>query len=114
MAKKIFLCAAFFFCIDFVFSQAESEKENKPELSISTLQNGLTVFILPDETSALLNIELVVKAGFSSQTSSTAGFFSFIHKAFFKIRKSKRNLKSFFDTVRMQCGFFYVQSKSSA
>ena len=82
MVKKIFLCAAFFFCINFVFSQAESEKENKPELSISTLQNGLTVFILPDETSALLNIELVVKAGFSSQTSSTAGFFPLYTRLF--------------------------------
>ncbi|WP_276752829.1 insulinase family protein [Treponema succinifaciens] len=101
MVKKIFLCAAFFFCINFVFSQAESEKENKPELSISTLQNGLTVFILPDETSALLNIELVVKAGFSSQTSSTAGFFPLYTRLFSKSEKAKEILKAF--SIQSEC-----------
>ncbi len=101
MKKKFFLCAAFFFCIEFVFSQAESAKENKPELSISTLQNGLTVFILPDETSALLNVELVVKAGFSSQTSSTAGFFPLYTRLFSKSEKSKEILKAF--SIQSEC-----------
>ena len=101
MIKKYFLCAAFFFCIEFVFSQAESAKGNKPVLSISTLQNGLTVFIIPDETSALLNVELVVKAGFSSQTSSTAGFFPLYTRLFSKSGKAKEILKAF--SMQSEC-----------
>ncbi|MDO5774444.1 MAG: hypothetical protein Q4P16_09055 [Spirochaetales bacterium] len=101
MAKKFFLCTAVFFCIAFVFSQAESAQENKPELSISTLQNGLTVFILPDETNALLNVELVVKAGFSSQTSSTAGFFPLYTRLFSKSGEAKEILKAF--SIQSEC-----------
>lgn len=101
MAKKFFLCTAFSFCIAFGFSQAESAQENKLELSISTLQNGLTVFILPDETNALLNVELVVKAGFSSQTSSTAGFFPLYTRLFSKSGEAKEILKAF--SIHSEC-----------
>lgn len=40
-----------------------------------TLENGLTVFLLEDSSDALVHVETVVKAGFSSQTQNTAGFF---------------------------------------
>lgn len=101
MAKKFFLCTAFFFCIAFGFSKAESAQEKKPNLSISTLQNGLTVFILPDEANALLNVELVVKAGFSSQTSSTAGFFPLYTRLFSKSGEAKELLKAF--SIQSEC-----------
>ena len=40
-----------------------------------TLENGLSVFLLPDQNDALVRIEFSVRAGFSSQTKSTNGFF---------------------------------------
>lgn len=40
-----------------------------------TIENGLTVFVLPDSSSAPVRIELDVDAGFSRQTQTTAGFF---------------------------------------
>ena len=39
------------------------------------MENGLTVFVLPDNSNALVRIEFCVKAGFSSQTQQTNGFF---------------------------------------
>lgn len=39
------------------------------------LENGMSVFLLPDSSSALIKIELSVKAGFSSQNRETNGFF---------------------------------------
>lgn len=40
-----------------------------------TLENGLSVFLLPDSSDALIRIAVSVKAGFSSQTKETNGFF---------------------------------------
>lgn len=40
-----------------------------------TLENGLTVYLLEDPSEALVHVEVAVKAGFSSQTQNTAGFF---------------------------------------
>jgi len=40
-----------------------------------TLENGLTVFLLEDSSEALVRVEVAVKAGFSSQTQNTAGYF---------------------------------------
>ena len=39
------------------------------------LENGMEVFLLEDTSDALVHIELSVKAGFSSQTQQTNGFF---------------------------------------
>lgn len=47
-----------------------------------TLENGLTVFILEDVSSPIIRIELAVKAGFSSQTQSTSGFFKLYSRIF--------------------------------
>ena len=44
-------------------------------ISEQVLENGLTVFVLPDNSNALVRIEFCVKAGFSSQTQQTNGFF---------------------------------------
>jgi len=40
-----------------------------------TLENGLKVFLLEDSTDALAHMNFVCKAGFSSQTQHTNGFF---------------------------------------
>ena len=40
-----------------------------------TLENGMQVFILEDSSDAQVHIEYTVRAGFSSQTQSTSGFF---------------------------------------
>ena len=44
-------------------------------LNSFTLENGLTVYVIPDNSSATIHAEIAFKAGFSNQTSSTAGFF---------------------------------------
>lgn len=40
-----------------------------------TLENGLKIFLLEDSTDALIHTNFVCKAGFSSQTQDTNGFF---------------------------------------
>lgn len=40
-----------------------------------TLENGLKIFLLEDSTDALVHMNFVCKAGFSSQTQETNGFF---------------------------------------
>ncbi len=40
-----------------------------------TLENGMQVFLLEDPSDALVHIEYTCRAGFSSQTQSTCGFF---------------------------------------
>ena len=40
-----------------------------------TLENGMQVFLLEDSTDAQVHIEYSCRAGFSSQTQSTNGFF---------------------------------------
>lgn len=44
------------------------------------LENGLTVFLLEDPSSPLIRFEYTVKAGFSSQTKETSGFFKLYSK----------------------------------
>ena len=40
-----------------------------------TLENGLKVYLLEDDSDALTHIKFVCRAGFSSQTQNTCGFF---------------------------------------
>jgi len=44
-------------------------------MHVYTLQNGFQIFAKQDTTTALVRVEFIVKAGFSAQTPSTAGFF---------------------------------------
>lgn len=48
-----------------------------PDQSVNeyTLENGLKVFILEDSSTPFINFEFCVRAGFSSQTQETSGFF---------------------------------------
>ena len=45
-----------------------------------TLENGMQVFILEDSSDAQVHIEYTCRAGFSSQTQSTCGFFKLYTK----------------------------------
>ena len=40
-----------------------------------TLENGMQVFLLEDSSDAQVHVEYTCRAGFSSQTQSTCGFF---------------------------------------
>lgn len=75
--KKIFITIAllllgFNFCFS---SPADSVKEYK-------LENGMSVFLLEDSSTPLIRIEYIVKAGFSSQTQKTSGFFKLYSRVF--------------------------------
>ena len=62
-------------------------------LNSFTLENGLTVYVIPDRNSATINAEIAFKAGFSNQTSSTAGFFPLYLSLFTtSIPKEKREI----------------------
>ena len=71
--KKNFLIFAFTFisglCSNFLFSSPADQ------INEYVLENGMEVFLLEDTSDALVHIELSVKAGFSSQTQQTNGFF---------------------------------------
>lgn len=69
-------------------------------LDIFTLKNGLTVFVVPDKSSALVNAELVCKAGFSCQTPSTCGFFSMYSRLFSET--AQRETQNLFELVNLQ------------
>ena len=68
--KKINICLAA--CL-FLFIPLHAEPASL--VNQYTLENGLSVFLLEDPSEALVRIEFSVKAGFSSQTKDTAGFF---------------------------------------
>ena len=64
--KKIFSFFIFYF-----FLKALSFSNPLNLVSEQVLENGLTTFILPDNSNALVIIEFCVKAVFSSQTQQT-------------------------------------------
>lgn len=67
--KSILAAAVFLFLPTFLAAFTASD------VRCFTIENGLTVFVLPDSSSAPVRIELDVDAGFSRQTQTTAGFF---------------------------------------
>ena len=77
--KKFFLSVTLIFIHHLIFAQTSIQIENSAlSLNIFTLQNGLTVFVIPDKSNALVSVELVNRAGFSAQNQSTCGFFSML------------------------------------
>lgn len=52
------------------------------EIKEYTLENGLSVFLMEDNSSPLVRIEYSCRAGFSSQTETTAGFFKLYNRIF--------------------------------
>ncbi len=52
------------------------------KVHMMTMENGFTVFVKEDPSSALIHAELICKAGYSSQTPSNTGFFPLYAKLF--------------------------------
>ena len=66
----------FLFSAEFSFAEKAFQTDfNSGKLNYFTLENGFSIFHKEDTTTALVRVELTFKAGFSSQTPSTAGFF---------------------------------------
>ncbi len=83
MKKKLLIFFAFCFLTAAVFAKESQRIENKARLLHShTLENGLSVFVIEDESSALLHLEFVVRAGYSAQEASTTGFIPLFAKLF--------------------------------
>ena len=68
--KKILiaLCGALMFSAALMAAPVNSVQEY-------TLENGMQVFLLEDSSDAQVHVEYTCRAGFSSQTQSTCGFF---------------------------------------
>lgn len=60
------------FLLLFSFTLTANPAENVKQY---TLENGLSIFLLEDSSDALVHMNFVCKAGFSSQTQDTNGFF---------------------------------------
>lgn len=74
--KKVFFRILAIFITFFGLSQNAFSQEQY------TLENGLSVFLMEDYADALVQIEFVCRAGFSSQTQENAGFFKLYSRLF--------------------------------
>ena len=72
MKKNFFIAAAL---ASLFFSSQKLAASPETQIKQYVLENGMNVFLLEDTSDALVHIELSVKAGFSSQTQRTNGFF---------------------------------------
>lgn len=101
LRKKIFAHTMLLLVSFFCFSQEKIHIENSGlSLNIFTLKNGLTLFVVPDKNSALVNTELVCRSGFSSQTPSTCGFFSMYSRLF--SRSAEEECRKVFDLLNLK------------
>ena len=65
----------------FVFSQNKTLQILKQQnIQQVTLENGLQIFLLENNSDALVHINIIFKAGFSNQTKETNGFFKLFTK----------------------------------
>lgn len=81
-------------CVMMVFALQALSSANK--VQEYTLENGLQVFLLEEPADALVHIEFNCKAGFSSQTQDTCGFF----KLYTRLIKAANPSLDFYD---LQC-----------
>lgn len=71
------------------FSQTNYVLETETgKVSVMTMANGFTVFVKEDSSSALIHTEFLCKAGYSSQTPSTTGFFPLYARLFSTTKNS--------------------------
>ena len=89
--KRFFIPLTLFFLITSRLFAAPVNKVQE-----YTLENGMQVFLLEDPSDAQVHIEYTCRAGFSSQTQSTCGFF----KLFTKLIQAANPAISFSD---IQC-----------
>lgn len=71
---------SFLLLIFFIFNINFLTASPAEKLSQQILENGMEVFLLEDTSDALVHIEVCVKAGFSSQSRRTNGFFKLYTK----------------------------------
>ena len=65
----------------FLFSHDKSLQVQKQQnVQQVTLENGLQVFLLENNSDALVHINIIFKAGFSNQTKENNGFFKLFTK----------------------------------
>lgn len=83
--KKLFLLLLTILVNSFVLFSSPADSVHE-----YTLENGLKVFILEDHTSPFITFEFAVRAGFSSQTQETSGFFKLYTNLF---KASLTNIK---------------------
>lgn len=76
MKKSFILLSALVFLSSLAFT-APAERVNEYKL-----ENGMTVFLLEDTSTPLIRVEYSVRAGFSSQTQKTSGFFKLYSRIF--------------------------------
>lgn len=99
--KLVLLSLSFSFFLSTAGAASLTSPENEySNLHIITLSNGMTIFVREDSSSALLHAEFMSRAGFSSQTPGTAGFFPLYTELF--ARQMKADYKDFFDTVELK------------
>ena len=89
--KKIIILSALFLAAQFLSAQGAAKQVQE-----YTLENGMQIFMLEDSQDARVHIEYSCRAGFSSQTQSTCGFF----KLFTRMVKAANPNLSFTD---VQC-----------
>ena len=76
-----FLISFFIIVPHFVFSQNKTLQILKQQnIQQVTLENGLQIFLLENNSDALVHINIIFKAGFSNQTKETNGFFKLFTK----------------------------------
>lgn len=75
MKKGLLFIAVLFFSLTLFAAPSDSVQQ-------FTLENGLTVFLLEDTSTPFIRIEYTSRAGFSSQTQNTSGFFKLYSRLF--------------------------------
>lgn len=89
------------FCLFFLFFAFKLSAQIKNFFEYR-LENGLSVFILEDFSSATVNIDFCVKAGISSQTRDNTGFFTLFSRILDSSLKNSENLY-IFKNSRTEC-----------
>ena len=80
MNRKVLKKTLFFIILMCVFTSLHSIPLNN--IQEYTLENGLTVFMLKDNSTPLVRLEYTARAGFSNQTQETSGFFKLYTRIF--------------------------------
>lgn len=91
--KKFFVGLVLFLCSVFAF--ADSTKTNIEGLFRKTLDNGLEVFVMENNSAPLAYIEIAVRAGSVTQTPGTAGLFHLYEHLMFKGNSKYPNQEKF-------------------
>ncbi len=68
------------------------------KIHVMTMANNFTVFVKEDSSSAMIHAEYLCKAGYSSQTPSTAGFFP-LYARLFSTTKNENGSTPFSDVA---------------